>query len=478
MKRLAAFLLFLLAGTMVPAGIVGAEQQLVTTFQVTAGKTWTKEIPGAIVNWTGTFDYSKRDGWEAAFSVYFTETGNTHGVAATENGFVDADGKYIWFLKNVQTEDNPETRELGVLESWHELVVKFIDPLSGKVVIDNDYNGETYTLYVGDEIDISGELADAWREKTILELRSIETSLFGSKAVLILHHITAVSGTVEIYPYQEQTSEPNSPNENQTNETTPQKPLIDPAKVPAVMIVVGEHAAGADVAAGAKVGIAVQKWIDIIKEKGAEFAIPGLGHLGGLIAKAVTAPVQNLNADAMLDSEVKDPDRIAPIVYTVGGPVANEYTKLILEKNADRLPVKFIKENGKWYIKDRKGNKWDNGYGIILIIPASENPAELQIRLMNGKIKMADVVVAGTDRVGTYAACELLQGEFLKPLLGEKPKPELEYFLQLQGRMLLLFGQNPLEAFDVNLDPTNPFKFQVTAVIVDKDGRIVKVIVG
>ncbi|WP_461865060.1 S-layer protein, partial [Thermococcus sp.] len=194
--------------------------------------------------------------------------------------------------------------------------------------------------------------------------------------------------------------------------------------------------------------------------------------------KAAMAPVQNLNADAMLDTEVKNPDTIAPIVYAVGGPVANEYTKAILEKNADRLPVKFVKEGNQWYIVDKDGNKWGKGYGLILIIPAAENPADFQIRLSEGKTKVADIVVAGTDRWGTYAACGLLQGEFLKLILGGKPEPELEYFLQLQSRILLLFGQNPLEAFNVNLDPTNPFKLQVLAIIVDKDGKIVKVVTG
>jgi len=42
----------------------------------------------------------------------------------------------------------------------------------------------------------------------------------------------------------------------------------------------------------------------------------------------------------------------------------------------------------------------------------------------------------------------------------------------------MLFSQNPLEAFTITVDPNNPFKLQVTAVIVDKDGKIVKVISG
>lgn len=127
--------------------------------------------------------------------------GNIYGVVVIENGFVDVDGKYIWFFKNVQIEDNFEIREFGVFESWYEFVVKFIDFLSGKVVIDNDYNGEIYIFYVGDEIDILGEFVDVWCEKIIFELRSIEISFFGFKVVFIFYYIIVVSGMVEIYLY-------------------------------------------------------------------------------------------------------------------------------------------------------------------------------------------------------------------------------------------------------------------------------------
>ena len=478
MKRLAAFLIFLLAGAMVPAGMASNESaEPLTTLHITAGQPRSFEVEDAKIHWDGIFSYSRSEGWEAQFHVAFSRgTGFNHSVVVNAKGTTDAEKRFWWILVEVQTKDNPESKELGLLESWNNLVVKFIDPLSEKVIIDNDYNGKSYTLHVGDEIDISGDLPLENQEKTVLELESIKTGLFGSKAVLVIHHITASSGTVEIDSYQESQNSSNG-EQDQANESpsTPQ-PFIDPTKVPTVMIIVGEHAAGADVAAGAKVGIAVQKWIDLIKDKGGDALIPELG--GGFTAKLATLPVKNLNADAMLDTEVKDPDMIAPVVYTVGGPVANEYTKAILEKNADRLPVKFVKEGNQWYIEDNHGNKWGKGYGLILIIPAAENPANLQIRLSEGKIKMTDVVVAGTDRWGTYAACELLQGEFLKPLLGEKPSPDLNYILELQGRMLLLFGQDPLDAFDVNLEPSNPFKFQVIAVIVDKDGRIVKVVSG
>ncbi|WP_048148976.1 hypothetical protein [Palaeococcus ferrophilus] len=477
MKRLATLLIFLLAGAMVPAGMVIAEQQPVTTLQVVASQTWTKEIPGAVVNWTGTFDYSKEDGWEAAFAVYFTETGNTHGVAATEKGFVDADGKYIWFLKNVQTEDNPENKELGLLESWHELVVKFIDPLSGKVIIDNEFNGETYTLYVGDEIDISEELADAWQEKTILELKGINTGLFGSKAVLVLHHITAMSGTVEVYPNPgnpagtELGEGAPAPAENQT-EPTPKIPHLNPS-TPTAVIIVGEHAAGADVAAGAKVGIAVQKWIDIIKDKTAgEAARTFLGPLGPAITKATMAPVQNLNADAMLDTEVTDPENLALVVYSVGGPAANQYSAML--NNRTDLPVRFVKEDGRWYLVSKTGERWSGSYGVIMLIPASKDAYELKMNLMSGKFKIMDVLVAGLDRWGTYAACELLQGEFLKPISGMKPDADLMTVITLQTQVLTMFA-DPFSIFEVGPDPT---KVPITAIIVDKNGKIVKVLVG
>ncbi|ASJ13370.1 hypothetical protein A3L14_10980 [Thermococcus thioreducens] len=469
MRKIAAFLIFLLAGAMVPAGIVKAEVTPVATFQVVAGQPWTKEIPGAIVNWTGEFDWNGK-GWEATFSVYFTETGYQHGVSATENGFVDSDGKYIWIITNLQTQDNPETKELGLMESWHDLTVKFIDPLTGKVIIDNDFNGETYTLRVGDNIDVSGELPDSnGYEKTVLELKDIKTGLFGSKAVLVLHHITAVSGTVEVYPnpgYPPGT-ELGPGSENQTNE----EPKIPPLNLstPTAMIVVGENAAGTDVAAGAKVGIAVQKWIDIIKEKTGDVVIPGLGGLG---AKLATLPSKNLNADAMLDTEVSDPGKIGMIVYSVGGPAANQYSAML--NNRTDLPVRFVKENDRWYLVSKYGDRWSGSYGVIMIIPAIRNVDEFKESLMKGNIKIADVLVAGLDRWGTYAACDLLKGEFLKPVKGIQPDKDLMSIVQLQAQVLAMFA-DPFSIFEIGFDPT---KVPITAIIVDKDERIVKVFVG
>ena len=468
MKRLAAFLIFLLAGSLVPAGLAGAEdEQPVATFHVVAGQPWTEKIPDAIVNWTGEFYYSKDEGWEANFEVYFTDTGHQHGVGATENGFVDADGKYLWVLTNFKTQDNPKTKELGLLESWNELVVKFIDPLSGKVIIDNDNNGKTYTLYVGDKIDISGEfIGGSMQEKTVLELKDIETGLFGSKAVFVIHHITAVSGTVEVYPnpgYPPGTELGEGtipPAGNQTNQTMPQKPLVDPTKVPAVMIVVGEHAAGADVAAGAKVGIAVQKWIDE-----SDSLIEWLPLPSTVVKAYKEAKKTFIRADAMLDTEVTDPNKIAPIVYSVGGPAANEYSAML--NNRTDLPVHFVKENGKWYLVSKYGDKWSGSYGVIEIIPSTRTPEEMKEHLLNGDFKLYDVLVAGLDRKGTYAACKLLNANFIGMLNGKKPDPRIMELISLQAQLTTLFTINPY------ID-----QVPATAIIVDENGQIVKVITG
>ncbi|MFA4701485.1 hypothetical protein [Pyrococcus kukulkanii] len=472
MKKIPILLIILLGISMVPWGLAS---DAVATLQIVAGEPWIKEIPGAIVNWTGKFYYTNGE-WEAEFKVYFTETGNPHSVLATETGIVDADGKYIWILKNVQTQDNPESKELGLFESWYSLTVELIDPISGKVVVSDSRDGRSYTLYIGDKVEI-GQFEG--NEKTVLELKDIKTTLLGAKAKLVLHHIIAVSGTVEAYPNPGYPLGTELTEGTAINNKTIEEPKVPPLNLttPTAVIIVGENAAGADVAAGAKVAIAVQKWIDIVKEKGGEIAVPELGKLSGAIAKTVTTPIQNLNADAMLDTEVKDPDMVAPIVYTVGGPVANEYTAQILASRED-LPVKFVKENGKWYLVSKYGDKWEGSYGVIMTVPAAKDVFELQQRLLEGKIKVADVIVAGLDRWGTYGACELLQGEFLNPILGKEPKKELMPFLELQTRMLFLFSQNPLDAFMFSIDPSSPFKLQPIAIVVDKDGKIVKVIGG
>lgn len=475
MRRSALLLILILTGAMIAsAGNASAfSGQALATFQVVAQQTWTRVVQinsiAVKISWTGEFHYSSGE-WSALFSVYFEDTGNTYDVYATEKGYVDGDGKYIWVLKNVQTTDSTETDELAPLESWYDLVVKSIDTDSGEVTIYNEYSGDTYVLKVGGTVDISGSFsAGSISEKTVLELKTIENTMTGPRAVLVLHHITAMSAVVEVYP---NTGYPPGTEVGSGQVAlAPLKPEVPPA-----VVVVGEHAAGADVAAGAKVGIAVQKWIDVVMEKGGRIPSPALRPLADLISNSVGVPFQNLNADAMLDTEVKDPDTLAPVVYTVGGPAANEYTKLILEKNADRIPVKFVKENGRWYLVSKYGDKWGGSYGVIIIIPAADSVIGIQKRLQEGKVKVADVVVAGLDRKGTYAACALLQKGFISPILTGSSVMELKYFVEFQGRMLLLFGDNPNMAFSASAGGS--FELHVTAVVVTQYGKIVKVITG
>ncbi|AMQ18062.1 hypothetical protein A0127_02175 [Thermococcus peptonophilus] len=476
MRRLALLLALLLTGAIAASAenVSAFEGQPLVRFQVVSQQTWTKVIPiGSIsvqIHWTGEFYYSSEE-WSALFSVYFEDTGNTYDVFATERGYVDGDGKYIWVLKDIQTTETIESNELAPQERWYGLVVKSIDASAGKITVYSEYSGDTYVLRVGDKIDISGAFSGGGiSEKTVLELSSIKATADGAKALLVIHHTTATSAVVELYP---NSGYPPGTEVGSESALAPLKPNVPPA-----VVVVGENAAGADVAAGAKVGIAVQKWIDIVMEKDGGIPSPEFRSLSDLISKSVLAPVQNLNADAMLDTEVSDPDNIAPVVYTVGGPAANQYTKLILEKNEDRLPVKFVKENGKWYLVSKSGDRWSGSYGVILIIPAADSVVELQKRLTEGQVKVADVVVAGLDRKGTYAACNLLQRGFIAPILSGDSISELEYFIEFQSRMLLLFGDDPVQAFTTAAGPSSGFKLQVTAVVVTEYGKIVKVIYG
>ncbi|GEM_PF-2731827 len=467
MKKVAGLVVIFLLFTSL--GTVSA--RVVKTFHIVKGQSYTFDLPKAVITIENAeFNYDPEMGIYVSMMVHYKDTGNEHGTPTSERGETDPDRTYTYYLRNIKFDTWSQTVELEQNEQdpYAVFIVKQIDMLAGKVVIESTW-GEQKSMSIDEEVWVYGV------PKAKVKLVSIEAGLLSLKAKFQVTYYDPVEADIVVEEYQEQQASP-TPTENQTN-TAPQIPQLN-LSTPTAMIVVGENAAGADVAAGAKVAIAVQKWIDIIKEKGAEVAVPELGKLSGLIAKAVTAPVQNLNADAMLDTEVKDPDRISPVVYTVGGPVANEYTKELLEENADRLPIKFIKEGNQWYIMDKDGNKWGKGYGVITVIPAGETPAELQIRLAEGKTKVVDVIVAGTDRWGTYGACNLLQGEFMKPILGEKPKPELEYFIEVQSRVLLLFSQNPLEAFTITIDPNNPFKLQTIAIIVDKDGKIVKVVTG
>ena len=472
MRKVATFLiLFFLACTV---EIMAKEP--VTTIHIISGQSTTVQIPHATVEYHGEFWWVNGEICAPIHVIY--DNGGDHGVCARPSGETDPEKLYEFRLENIQFDTWHQIQELkaGDRDAESTFKVDNIDPLLGTVRLYLLQEDRTVTLSVGDSITAKGV------PQATIKLTDINIGLFSTTAKFSVTYKTPIEADIVVYHYQAQETSRTVPNENQTNENPKNgSPKIPPlnTSTPIAMIVVGEHAVGADVAAGAKVGIAVQKWIDILKDRAAgEAARSLLGPLGPAIIKAIVAPVQNLNADAMLDTEVKDPDTIAPVVYTVGGPVANEYTKTILEKNADELPVKFVKENGKWYLVSRYGDKWGGSYGIILIIPTAKDVFEFQQRRIEGKIKVADIVVAGLDRWGTYAACELLQGEFMKPILGKKPRPELEYFIELQGRVLMLFSQNPLEAFTITIDPSNPFKLQPIAIIVDKNGQIVKVFVG
>ncbi|WP_297090877.1 hypothetical protein [Thermococcus sp.] len=453
MKRLAAFLIFLLAGAIVPAAVMA--EGAVATIHVEAGMPETITIPGAIVNWTGEFQYTAGKGWEAYFKVHFTETGNPHDVTATERGFVDSDGKYIWILTDVQVTDNPEEKELTLYGEWNQFLVKEINPLTGEAKIYNARDDKIYTLHKGEEVEI-GQFDIT--ERTTLELKD----LTWSSVRLMLHHYTVASGTVEVYPnpgYPPGTELEEGMTPTLTTNSTPQ-PFIDPTKVPAVMIVVGEHAAGADVAAGAKVGIAVQKWIDE-----SDSLIEWL-PLPSTVVKAYKELKKSfIRADAMLDTEVTDPNKMAPIVYSVGGPAANEYSAML--NNRTDLPVRFVKENGKWYLVSKYGDKWSGSYGVIEVIPSARTPEEMKEHLLNGDFKLYDVLVAGLDRKGTYAACKLLNANFMDMLNGQKPDPRLMNLITLQAQLNMLFSGY------FYLDQAN-----AVAIVVDENGKIVEVVAG
>lgn len=466
MKKSAALLISLLILSMLP----WSNASEVAKFHLKAGEPLELSIPGAHVLYDGSeFSYSSRDGWCAELTVKFTETGNMHSVGACEVGFVDADGKYIWSLRNFEEIDNPQEVKLGLFEEWNQFKVVAIDPVQGAVTIEDEAKlpAEKYYFKIGTKI----EFERSTNARTVLELKDIETSLLGSKAVFVWHEYKVYEADVVVEEYQEQQSiSPTAPQENQTNQTMSSKPgMLDPTKIMTATIVVGENAAGADVAAGAKVAIAVQKWVDIVKEKSGDVVIPGLGGLG---TKLATIASKNLNADAMLDTEVTDPGKIGLIVYSVGGPAANKYSAM-LNSRTD-LPVRFVKENGKWYLISKSGEKWSGSYGVIMLIPAVRDVDEFKQNLMKGNFKIMDVLVAGLDRWGTYAACDLLKGEFLKPVKDIKPDKNLMSIVQLQAQVLAMFA-DPFSIFEVGFDPT---KLPITAIIVDKDGKIVKVVMG
>ena len=109
-----------------------------------------------------------------------------------------------------------------------------------------------------------------------------------------------------------------------------------------------------------------------------------------------------------------------------------------------------------------------------MLIPAVRDINEFKENLMKGNIKIMDVLVAGLDRWGTYAACDLLKGEFLKPVKDIQPDKNFMSIVQLQAQVLAMFT-DPFSIFEIGFDPT---KLPITAIIVDKDGKIVKVVSG
>ncbi|MBO8175741.1 MAG: hypothetical protein H0Z18_10835 [Thermococcus sp.] len=459
MKKVASlvviFLLFTSLGT-VGAGVV-------KTFHIVKGQSYTFDLPKAVITIENAeFSYDPEMGIYVPMMVYYKDTGNEHGTPTSERGETDPDRTYTYYLRNIKFDTWSQTVELEQNEQdpYAVFIVKQIDMLAGKVVIKSTW-GEQKSMSIDDEVWVYGV------PKAKVKLVSIEADFFSLKAKFQVEYYDPVEADIVVEEYQEQ--EPStSPTPGEDQSTNTSKPL-DPTKVPTAMIVVGENAAGADVAAGAKVGIAVQKWIDIVKEKSGDVVIPGLGGLG---AKLATIPSKNLNADAMLDTEVTDPGEIALIVYSVGGPAANKYSAML--NNRTDLPVHFVQENGKWYLVTKSGEKWSGSYGVIMLIPAVRDVDEFKKNLMEGNVKIMDVLVAGLDRWGTYAACDLLKGEFLKPVKDIQPDKNFMFLIQLQAQVLTMFA-DPFSIFEVGFDPT---KLPITAIIVNKDGKIVKVVTG
>lgn len=463
MKRLAAFLIFLLAGSLVPVGLMSAEEnQPVATFHVVAGQEKTITAPHVTITFTGNFgwDSNTQDFCAGLYTSY--DDGAQHSVCATTSGETDPNQLYLYVIKNIQLTEWTETKELAGNEQddYYLFLVKNINALTNEVTIEETSTGNSreVTLTPGEETWVYGV------PKAKVHLEKINVGLFSTTATFKITYYKPVEADIVVYPYQSQGQQPSpsptKPQENQSNQTTPQKPFIDPTKVPAIMIVVGEHAAGADVAAGAKVGIAVQKWIDE-----SDSLIEWL-PLPSTVVKAYKELKKSfIRADAMLDTEVTDPNKIAPIVYSVGGPVANQYSAML--NNRTGLPVRFVKENSKWYLVSKYGDKWSGSYGVIEIIPAARTPEEMKEHLINGDFKLYDVLVAGLDRKGTYAACKLLNANFMGMLTGKKPDPRLIQLITLQAQLNMLFSGY------LYLDQAN-----AVAIVVDENGQIVKVVVG
>jgi len=458
MKRLAALtIIFILL-----ASLGTASAEIVKTFHIAKGQSYTFELPkGTIIIENAQFQYEASPSRISEICgisvpiVFRLPDGTEHHPLICENGDTDANHTYIYYLRNIKFDTWTQTVELEQNEQdpYGVFIVKQIDVITGKVVIENTW-GETESLSINDEAWVYGV------PKAKVKLVSINVGLFSTTAKFQATYYDPIEADIVVETYQEQQSSPTpAPTEN-PNETpsNPNQTFLDPTKIPAVMIVVGENAAGADVAAGAKVGIAVQKWIDESDSLVEMLPIPST------IVKAYKEAKKTfIHADAMLDTEVQDPNKIAPIVYSVGGPAANKYSAML--NNRTDLPVRFVKENGKWYLVSKYGDRWSGSYGVIEIIPAARTPEEMKEHLLNGDFKLYDVLVAGLDRKGTYAACKLLNINFMGMLKGEKPDPRLINLISLQAQLTTLFTVSPY------ID-----QVPATAIIVDENGKIVKVI--
>nr|ACV03445.1 unknown [Thermococcus sp. AMT11] len=367
-------------------------------------------------------------------TVIYSATGNQHGTPASEKGETDPDQLYVYYLKNIQftTSDEPQTIPQGHSDEESVFKVSSIDMLSGTVTIQGLQDDSfTRTLKAGDTAEVPGV------PRALVKLDSIEVGLAGLVAKFEVTYFYPTSADIVVEEYQGQEQPQPAPAQNQTEQ--PERPNL--TAVPAALIVVGSDAAGADVAAGAKVAIAVQKMLDNSR------AVLDVLPWGGALKDLTTAFIW---ADAKLDTELQDPDREAFVIYTVGGPAVNDYTAQLNAQEG--LPVRFVKENGHWLLVAKDGRTWTGHYGLIELIP-SNGPG----------LKRFDVIVAGLDRYGTYGACKLLQANFLDMARMGKWDPRLSDVLFSQ---LLAF--DPTLAAEQGLQPV--------ALIVDQDGQVVEVV--
>jgi len=452
MRKAAGLILTLLIFTS-----LAVSGEVVKTFHIVKGENYTFELPKATITIENT-QFQWINGYCVIIHAVYPETGGDHKPCVNKNGSSDPDKTYIYYLKNIKFDTWTQTIELenGEQDPYNVFSVKNIDVLAGKVTILGNHDSKERTLSIDSEVWVYGV------PKAKVKLVSINVDLFSTTAKFQVTYYDPVEADIVVETYQEQQSSsspsPAPSQENQTNATTPG--MLDPTKIMTAMIIVGENAAGADVAAGAKVGIAVQKWIDESDSLVEMLPVPST-----FVKIYKEAKKTMIRADAMLDTEVTDPNKIAPIVYSVGGPAANQYSAML--NNRTDIPVRFIKENGKWYLVSKYGDKWSGSYGVIEIIPSARTVEDMKRNLMNGDIKMYDILVAGLDRKGTYAACKLLNTNFMGMLKGEKPSEEILPLITLQAQITNLFSGY------IFIDQTTAI-----AIIVDENGKIVKVISG